>query len=337
MSNVAVIPQSNALAMREDEVLPILKSSLYPGAEDGSIKLVLGYCKAAGLDPMQKPVHIVPMRVKTGVDAKGKPVYAMRDVIMPGVGLYRTQAARSGQFMGISEPEFGPMVELEYEKDVWRDGERSTVKRTMEYPEWCKVTVKRVVGSMVADFTATEYWIENYATAGKDKDGPNEMWVKRPRGQLAKCAQAQALRMAFPEMTGAAPTADEMEGKTIDEDGVVEHVAKPPVATPQRKSATIEKPADPRKMPHVEHADQGEAPPIEPAGTVVDADIKPDPEPSGVLATAGELAYIRRKFTEAGLDLAAVCDERQWQADVLTKNQFATLKSLAIDTISQKV
>ena len=39
------------------------------------------------------------------------------------------------------------------------------------------------------------------------------MWKKRPRGQLSKCCEAQALRKAFPEMIGNAPTADEMEGK----------------------------------------------------------------------------------------------------------------------------
>jgi hypothetical protein len=51
------------------------------------------------------------------------------------------------------------------------------------------------------------------------------MWMRRPYAQLAKCAGAQALRIAFPELTGAQPTADEMEGKVIEED-VIETTAE---------------------------------------------------------------------------------------------------------------
>lgn len=76
-----------SLAMNEEELINVLRNSLYPGAQTDSIKLVIGYCKASGLDPIQKPVHIVPMW-----DSK---MGGMRDVIMPGIGSYRTQAARS--------------------------------------------------------------------------------------------------------------------------------------------------------------------------------------------------------------------------------------------------
>ncbi len=197
MSGQLAISKESALTLSESELIDVLQTSIYPGAALNSIKMVLAYCRAANLDAMQKPVHIVPMWDK---NAK-----AMRDVIMPGVGLYRTQAARSSQLAGIGEPEFGPMVELQLGGS------------TIRVPEWCKVTVKRLLqNGAIADYISKEYWIENYATAGKDSEAPNMMWKKRPRGQLGKCAQAQALRMAFPEMTGSAPTADEMEGKFID-------------------------------------------------------------------------------------------------------------------------
>ncbi|HDR9165923.1 TPA: recombinase RecT, partial [Burkholderia vietnamiensis] len=65
----------------------------------------------------------------------------------------------------------------------------------------------------IAEFSAKEYWKENYATAKKDTLAPNTMWRKRPYGQIAKCAEAQALRKAFPEYVPAQPTAEEMEGR----------------------------------------------------------------------------------------------------------------------------
>lgn len=213
MSNALVKQEGGALALRDEELIEVLQSSLYPGAAPASIKLVLGYCKAAGLDPLQKPVHIVPMW-----DNKAG---QMRDVVMPGINLYRTQAARSGVFAGMSEPEFGP------DKTETIGGQQIT------YPEWCRVTAKRQLASgAVAEFTAREFWIENYAVkGGKEKSiAPNAMWTKRPRGQIAKCAAAQALRMAFPEIAGA-PSAEEVEGKTIQVDDATV-VGAPPSPPP---------------------------------------------------------------------------------------------------------
>lgn len=194
MSNVAIHQQGAVTAQTEEELILVLQNSLYPGAQIGSVQMVLGYCQAAGLDPMQKPVHIVPMWDKN--------TRAMRDVIMPGISLYRTQAARTGEHVGTDEPVFGPMVDLEV------TGGKITV------PEWCSVTVWRMKAGMRCAFVATEYWAENYAVAGKDTTAPNTMWKKRMRGQIAKCAEAQALRKGFPEV-GSAPTAEEMEGKSL--------------------------------------------------------------------------------------------------------------------------
>lgn len=231
MSNELTTQAGGALALPEEDLLRVLGSSLYPGASNESIRLVLGYCKAAGLDPMQKPVHIVPMWDRES--------QRMRDVVMPGIGLYRTQASRTGQYVGKSEPEFGPMMEA------------SIGGVNIAYPEWAKVTVRRMVGGVVAEFTATEYWLENYAVkGGKDKSiAPNAMWTKRPRGQIAKCATAQALREAFPEL-GSQPTADEMEGRTIQQhdderaelearEGLAEWVAKAQATTTDAEAAKV--------------------------------------------------------------------------------------------------
>jgi len=196
-NQVVAIKQTGLSAMSETEVLTVLKNSLYPGASDNSVKMVLNYCQASGLDPMQKPVHIVPMSVKNGNE------YEMRDVIMPGIGLYRTQAARSGEYGGITEPDYG--------EDVSDDKEVG-----ITYPKWCKVTVKRIINGSAVEFTAKEFWKENYATKKRGETKPNAMWERRPYAQIAKCAEAQALRKAFPEV-GAQPTFDEMDGKQFEE------------------------------------------------------------------------------------------------------------------------
>ena len=203
MSNLTTISE------QDSKLIKVLQSSLYPGATDASVSLVMDYCRAAQLDPLQKPVHIVPMW-----DSKAQ---GMRDVIMPGVGLYRIQAARTGRFAGMTEPEFGPDVSA------------TIGGLSITYPEWARVTVRRILdGGHIAEFTAIEFWLENYAVkGGKEKSiAPNAMWARRPKGQLGKCASAQALRLAFPEI-GAQPTFEEMEGKEFD-NVELEKVINPP-------------------------------------------------------------------------------------------------------------
>jgi phage recombination protein Bet len=210
-----------SLTMNEVELMGVLRSSLYPGAKDESIKMVIGWCRAQQKDPMKRPVHIVPMSVKKpGTDA-----YEWRDVLMPGIGDYRTDAARTGVYAGIDEAVFGA------------DATKELGGVTITFPEWCEVTVYRVVGGQRCPFSSGKIrWLETYATAKKDTAAPNSMWRKRPYGQIEKCAEAMALRRAFPEV-GAQPTAEEMEGRVIDPEAIEgEVVGKAVVEPPRSKS-----------------------------------------------------------------------------------------------------
>ena len=151
----------------------------------------------------------------------------MRDVVMPGIGLYRTQASRSGEYAGMSDVEFGPDVTETI------DGV------TLTYPAWCRVAVlRRLPTGEIVSFPAKEFWKENYAIkGGKEKStAPNAMWLKRPYGQLAKCVEAQALRRAFPEI-GSQPTAEEMEGKALgpEPDAQQPAQAAPTIPEPRRR------------------------------------------------------------------------------------------------------
>lgn len=208
-----------ALPTRQD-MMVTLQNSLYPGATASSVEMVLAYCGAAGLDPMTKPVHIVPMYDR---NLKG-----MRDVVMPGIELYRTKAARTKEYLGITNIEYGP------DKTFTLSGATVTVS------EWIEVTVSRLVqGTHVARYPSGRvYWMECYSTARNDTDKPNAMWQKRSRGQHEKCAEALALRRGFPEI-GAQPTAEEMMGRALhDEDDITP--AKPLVEMPRPKAVAHE-------------------------------------------------------------------------------------------------
>ena len=243
---------TTALAKLDDAaMIKVLQDSLYPGAKENSVRMVLAYCKAANLDPMLKPVHIVPMPVKK--PGGGQYDTEWRDVIMPGIGHYRTQASRTGQYVGKSEPVYGP------------DITKKLGALEVTFPESCTITVYRMVGGMRCDFTATEYWIENYASAGRDKPEPNAMWKKRPRGQLAKVAEAQALRMAFPEMTGNATTAEEMEGKPMLDDAEA-------MAVPQTPAQPAEKPRQRQQLDAFANVAGKPAPRPAPQQEVLDID-----------------------------------------------------------------
>ncbi len=206
-------PRSTSLTENHDRaIMNALRDSFYPGAREDSILMVLNYCKAAGLDPMTRPVHIVPMNVKK----PGTRDYEWRDVVMPGIEFYRTKADRTGRYAGQDDDEFGPEVH----NDAWG----------ISYPLWCKTTVYKITEVGRVPYSAKVFWMEAYATKGKDSTAPNAMWSKRPYGQLSKCSEAAALRKAFPEV-GGQQTADEMYGKTV-EHGPIEDVPqkqeKPP-------------------------------------------------------------------------------------------------------------
>lgn len=175
-----------------------LKNSTFPGAKDESIELAWHYCKSRKLDIMKKPCHIVGMSVK----APNSDKYEWRDVIMPGISEARITAMRTGKYMGQSEAEFGPLVELKIGS------------KKHQVPEWCKITVYRLENGLKVPYPHIEYFEEAYAD--KKNGDLNSMWTKRKRGQLSKCAEAGALRKAFPEELGGEIMAEEAQPQGLD-------------------------------------------------------------------------------------------------------------------------
>lgn len=203
MSNVAPIKNEEVIvAHNSHNEFMVVKNSLYPKAPDDMVKLYLEYCAARKFDPFGKAVYLIERKDKRSDESKWE--------IQPGVGAYRIQAVRSGEYAGLSDVIYGPTRKLLYAKEY--NGKKNQM--TIEYPEWAEVTIKRIVKGIICEFSSGKrFWKEEYA---RFKNGnPMDMWEKMPFSQLAKCAEAQALRKAFPDCVDQGASAEELEGKPL--------------------------------------------------------------------------------------------------------------------------
>lgn len=211
-SQAAGLPEPVARRGIQEAQWRTMCNSLFPGAKPQSVLMVWDYCKARQLDPMKKPCHIVPMQVK---DAKTGQ-YGWRDVVMPGIYEYRTTATRTGLYLGHSRPEYGVEAEA----------------FGVTAPEWCDMSVYRWndTAKMKVEYPVRVYFREVCGTRKNRTTGQEEAngrWVKAPVQMLTKCAEAAALREAFPDEFGGTTTMEELDGRAVDIDAVkVTSVAK---------------------------------------------------------------------------------------------------------------
>jgi phage recombination protein Bet len=125
---------------------------------------------------------------RTGLDALSRQIYAIhrgnKMTIQTSIDGFRVIAERSGDYAGQDEPEF-----------IEQDGKMIC----------CKVAVYRFKGEQrYKASVGVAYWSE-YAQSN------NPMWQKLPHTMLSKCAEALALRKAYPQDLSGLYTGDEME------------------------------------------------------------------------------------------------------------------------------
>jgi phage recombination protein Bet len=213
----------------------VLVEMTFPTARTAeAVLMAVRYCRARNLDPLKRPVHVVPMWSTT--------LRREVETVWPGIAEVQTTAARTGQWAGMDSPRFGPELTRTFAGRRKREEAWEEVAVTVTFPEWCEITVYRLVGGVRCPFSEPVFWLETYARAGGARsEVPNDMWLKRPRGQLVKCAKAASLRAAFPEEAGDY-TAEEMEGRVIEAGGVPVPgepalIETPPASEPEREPA----------------------------------------------------------------------------------------------------
>ena len=245
---LAIPAQSLAELGLDAATWQVLVESIFPAAKTvEGVQLAVRYCQARGLDVMKRPVHVVPMWNRS----LGREV----ETVWPGIAEVQTTAARTGQWAGMEPARFGPEVARTFSGRAKTDEGWQELQVQVSFPAWCEVTVYRLVGGTRCPFTETVFWEESYARLGGG-EVPTAMWVKRPRGQLLKCAKAASLRAAFPEEAGY--TAEEMAGKPIDGELVLTDTPPPAATARPSPTATPGLEATPAGIPTLDEATQAQ-------------------------------------------------------------------------------
>ena len=158
------------------EQIQIIKNTLAKGATDDELRLFIYDCQRRGVHPLDKLIHFT----KRGG----------RYVPITSIDFMRQQADRTGQYVGYESKFEGTPATNDFS---------------------CTVTVKRIVQGVTGTWTGTARWAEYYPG-----DGPEGgMWRKMKHNQLEKCAEALALRRAFPGLQGLY-TREEMDQASKD-------------------------------------------------------------------------------------------------------------------------
>lgn len=182
------------------------------GASDGDLAVFFHQVQRTGLDPFARQIYMVGRKEWAGRDESGKSTYRIKQNIQVGIDGFRLIARRAAER---SHETFGePSTQWCGGDGVWRDVWLDTVNP----PLAAKVVVQRGSGTFTGVATLHEYMgTKKVQDSGNQWHfEPNKMWKEKPAIMLAKCAEALALRKAFPQDLSGLYTSNEMQDDAQD-------------------------------------------------------------------------------------------------------------------------
>lgn len=230
---LAIRPGQEMFTEKQKAALAVLGIK---GASSADLAVFMHYCQKTGLDPFSRQVYGIMRREKQGEQ------WVDKFTIQTGIDGFRVIRDRVAARLGVT---------VEYEDTVWYDpdGNAHTVWLWDEPPAACKVTVVRDGRRFPAVVRTASYIQRN-----KNGDAVSQ-WRTQPDHMIEKCAEAFALRRAFPHDLGGLYIDEEMPAQpatvhaVIQSDRVTAADITGPAAPAAPQADTAPAPASPAPRP----------------------------------------------------------------------------------------